>query len=114
MQGQVLPSHSSIHSSRISLLADAMQVDSALGLAAALGCAVFPATSTLAGILLLTTHLMEKMSMTGAPPGPLLWGPDAIMGALFGAGTFVCGGFIMPWLVHCIRRNFKVEAVAER
>ena len=89
-----------------------MQVDSALGLAAALGCAVFPATSTLTGILLLETHLMEKMSMTGAPPGPLLWGPDAILGALFGAGTFVFGGFIVPWLAHCIRRNFKVAAFA--
>ena len=85
-----------------------MQVDSGLGLAAALGCAVFPATSTLTGILLLATHLMEKMSMTGAPPGPLLWGPDAIMGALFGEGTFVYGGFIVPWLAHCFRRNFKV------
>lgn len=89
-----------------------MQVDSGLGLAAALGCAVLPATSTLTGILLLATHLMEKMSMTGAPPGPLLWGPDAIMGALFGAGTFVFGGFIVPWLAHCIRRNFKVAELA--
>ncbi|KAL3158059.1 hypothetical protein ABBQ32_011669 [Trebouxia sp. C0010 RCD-2024] len=84
------------------------EVDSALGLAAALGCAVFPATSTLTGILLLATHLMEKMSMTGAPPGLLLWGPDAIMGALFGAGTFVYGGFIVPWLAHCVRPNFKL------
>ena len=51
---------------------------------------------------------MEKMSMTGAPPGPLIWGPDAIMGALFGAGTFVFGDFFVPWFAHCIRRNFKV------
>ncbi len=85
-----------------------MQVDSPTGLSAALACAIVPATSVLTGILLLATHLMEKMSMTGAPPGPLIWGPDAIMGALFGAGTFVYTGYVMPWLAHCLKRPFKV------
>lgn len=70
------------------------------------------ATSVLTGILLLATHLMEKMSMTGAPPGPLIWGPDAIMGALFGAGTFVYAGYVMPWLAHCLKRPFKVGVCA--
>ncbi|KAL0027903.1 hypothetical protein WJX79_001663 [Trebouxia sp. C0005] len=83
------------------------KVDSPTGLSAALACAVVPATSVLTGILLLATHLMEKMSMTGAPPGPLIWGPDAIMGALFGAGTFVYAGYVMPWLAHCLKRPFK-------
>ncbi len=89
-----------------------MQVDSPTGLSAALACAIVPATSVLTGILLLATHLMEKMSMTGAPPGPLIWGPDAIMGALFGAGTFVYAGYIMPWLAHCLKRPFKVGVCA--
>ena len=46
--------------------------------------------------------------MTGAPPGPLIWGPDAIMGALVGAGTFVYAGYVVPWLAHCLKRSFKV------
>ena len=50
--------------------------------------------------------------MTGAPPGPLVWGPDAIMGALFGAGTFVYAGYVMPWLAHCLKRPFKVGVCA--
>lgn len=83
------------------------KVDSPTGLSAALACAIVPATSVLTGLLLLATHLMEKMSMTGAPPGPLVWGPDAIMGALFGAGTFVYAGYVMPWLAHCLKRPFK-------
>ena len=88
-----------------------MQVDSVQGLTAVLVCAILPATSNLTGILLLATHLMEKMSMTGAPPNALLWGPDAIMGALFGAGTFVCLGYgcMMAWLVHCLGHTFKVS-----
>lgn len=100
-----------IHSTKLHLV---MQVDSPTGLSAALACAILPATSVLTGILLLATHLMEKMSMTGAPPGSLIWGPDAIMGALFGAGTFVYAGYVMPWLAHCLNRPFKVGVCAER
>ena len=104
-----MPSKALIQSTHLHLI---MQVDSPTGLSAALACAIVPATSVLTGILLLATHLMEKMSMTGAPPGPLIWGPDAIMGALFGAGTFVYAGYVMPWLAHCLKRPFKVGVCA--
>jgi len=64
-----------------------MQVDSPTGLSAALACAIVPATSVLTGILLLATHLIKKMSMTGAPPGPLVWVPDSSVGALVGLAS---------------------------
>lgn len=78
------------------------------GLATAIACAVVPALTVLCGVMLLMIHLMEKISMTGAPPPLLRWGPDAIIGALFGAGFYTTAGYLIAWLAHCIRKHFKV------
>ena len=78
------------------------------GLSTAIACAVVPALTVLCGVMLLMIHLMEKISMTGAPPPLLRWGPDAIIGALFGAGFYTTHGYLVALLSHCIRRKFKV------